>query len=392
MTVKNETKETTVADVLESLQERPTLRSVLTLLLVLLNHPAFICAVFFPNFGGRVPYTSWSCLSEKCETHTNQTHDRDTLCSGNMEEGEDFSWEMDGRGSLALDWGIYCEREYLGTLLSSLYFVGGALGLLIGSYTFDMYGRRITSCIGYAVVGVCMLAGAAAPNMEVLMVVRVVLGLGGFMGLGGLYVYVLECTAIKWRALVSSLFGIVWGLGELLVAPGMAYLIKDWRWLSVAWGLLILTVDLSWFLVPASPRQLFDNRGDEKAAKASLMRFSRIFGVELDLSNVRLVSSNVRKVKQSNCLENLQDFVNVRELRIQVLLQMWQWIVIAFVHYGFAFSWSKLGKDIYWSYVYAGIMEILAANICWAGKIFIRIQKSEIASRCKANIYNIKQI
>ena len=48
---------------------------------------------------------------------------------------------------------------------------------------------------------------------------------------------------------------------------------------------------------------------------------------------------------------------------MQLLIQMWLWVVSAFIYYGFSFSWSSLGKDIYMSYLFAAIGEIIAYTV-----------------------------
>ena len=49
-----------------------------------------------------------------------------------------------------------------------------------------------------------------------------------------------------------------------------------------------------------------------------------------------------------------------RELLIQLVVQMWLWMVAAFIYYGFNFSWAELGSNIYTSYLFAALGDILA--------------------------------
>jgi hypothetical protein len=39
---------------------------------------------------------------------------------------------------------------------------------------------------------------------------------------------------------------------------------------------------------------------------------------------------------------------------------MWMWMVAAFIYYGFSFSWSSLGSNIYLSYLFAAVGEVIA--------------------------------
>ena len=49
-----------------------------------------------------------------------------------------------------------------------------------------------------------------------------------------------------------------------------------------------------------------------------------------------------------------------REMLVQLLVQMWMWMVAAFIYYGFSFSWGSIGSNIYISYLYAAVGEVVA--------------------------------
>ena len=48
---------------------------------------------------------------------------------------------------------------------------------------------------------------------------------------------------------------------------------------------------------------------------------------------------------------------------VQLLVQMWLWMVSSFIYYGFSFSWASLGSNIYISYLYAAIGEVIAYTV-----------------------------
>jgi MFS family permease len=111
-----------------------------------------------------------------------------------------------------------------------------------------------------------------------------------------------------------------------------------------------------------------ENNKDKRAAMQGLKKIARLIGKELHEEEIDLQCSQQKGVAASSYLETLKDFIHFPELRIQLLIQMFQWIIVAFLYYGFTYSWSKLGKNIYWSYVFSGIAEISAALICWFGQ------------------------
>ena len=383
--VERKGKISTVEGVLDQIQSQSPWRGLVVLILLLATHLSTAYAISFPNFGGYIPYRKWECIGTstlctdrlsmyKVTNPDKSPYNSDVLCgifedSQSLEVGTDFNWDTsDGRSTYAVDWNIYCGTEYKGTLLSSLFFVGGFIGLLVGSFTFDTFGRRTTVIAGYFTVSLCMMISAAAPNTGTLMAIRVIMGIGSYMGLSGLYVYILENVSSKWRGLVSSIVAIGYNLGWTAVLPAFGYFIKGWKWLSVAGGILMLASVFVWFFVPDSPRHLMENKNDKVAAMNSLKRIATLFGRKLDLDEIELKSSKKDTAAPSSYLETLKDFIHFPELRIQLLIQMFQWTILAFLYYGFNFSWGKLGKNIYWSYAFSGIAEVSAALICWFGQ------------------------
>ena len=59
-------------------------------------------------------------------------------------------------------------------------------------------------------------------------------------------------------------------------------------------------------------------------------------------------------------LQGFNSYFNFSEMTIQLVLQMWIWMVSGFIYYGFSFSWAKLGDNIYLSYMYAALGEVIA--------------------------------
>ena len=49
-----------------------------------------------------------------------------------LELGNDFHWGRDAKQSFAIQWDLFCGREYLQTMVGSLYFCGGFVGALVG--------------------------------------------------------------------------------------------------------------------------------------------------------------------------------------------------------------------------------------------------------------------
>ena len=49
-----------------------------------------------------------------------------------LKVGEDFYWYTQGRTSFSIDWDLYCDREFLRSMISSIYFGGAWIGTAVG--------------------------------------------------------------------------------------------------------------------------------------------------------------------------------------------------------------------------------------------------------------------
>ena len=90
-----------------------------------------------------------------------------------------------------------------------------------------------------------------------------------------------------------------------------------------------------------------------EGAKLALKQFARLYRGPFNAVKTDLVPSNTG-AGTSTFMDGLRDFIRYPELRIQLLIQLWQWVVIAFLYYGFNFGWSKLGSNLLLSYLFAG--------------------------------------
>ncbi len=170
-------------------------------------------------------------------------------------------------------------------LLTTLTFAGMALGSLIAGVTGDKYGRRITYMYNLVLYTLGALLAAFAPNYEVLLAARLIvgIGLGGELNTGLTLVSELMPTKFRGAAVAtvnvaagglgifasSALAAIVLGpLESALGGPTVA-----WRWLLGILALPALLVFVYRWFLPESPRYLLVE-GQVKQANAVLTRLA----------------------------------------------------------------------------------------------------------------------
>ena len=149
-----------------------------------------------------------------------------------------------GTTSTKLQWVI---NAYL-LALGSFMLVGGSLG--------DRYGLRRVFLVGTAVFGAGALASALAPSMSLLIVARLVQGLGGALLVPGSLALVGSHFAEQERGRAIGTWA---GASALTTAAGPVlggWLVDQWGWPSVfllVVPLAALTIVVCWRRVPVSP-------------------------------------------------------------------------------------------------------------------------------------------
>ena len=126
----------------------------------------------------------------------------------------------------------------------------------------DSFGRRPVALAGLLVLSVSVLASAFAPNIEVLLALRVLAGLGGGTIPPNVVAAVSDVISPARRAQAVSALLAIQGLASAISVPTVAVLadLGSWRLAFFVAGLLLTTVFLaSWFWFPQDSRERVRN-------------------------------------------------------------------------------------------------------------------------------------
>jgi MFS transporter, putative metabolite:H+ symporter len=162
-------------------------------------------------------------------------------------------------------------RSGFSTLSQNAQFISATfLGMMLGSFATgflgDRYGRRFTYQTNLAVFGFASLASAFAPNIQVLIFLRFIMGLGlgaeNVVGYSTMTEFIPPQVRGKWLGGMS--FIVVLGLPATALVGTLVIPIFGWRAMFVIGGIGALVV---WYLrkaLPESPRWLESvGRNDE---------------------------------------------------------------------------------------------------------------------------------
>jgi len=320
--------------------------------------------VYMTIFTGFIPYSEWTCVSEKCfsllaESNYSQAfYSARPMCMNQLVAGTDFNWTSQ-RTSFSMDWGIYCESESKLSIISSFFFIGAFLGLVSSTAVFDRFGRKNGAIAGNIIAGVATILGTWVPSFEAMLVLRVLQGIGMFMNLTGIYCWVVEFSPTHLRGSLSPLILVMWSVGFVVIVL-IGYLIPYWNYIFLATGVFNFVLIVPLLIYPISPRFALV-RGREEEAKRILQSFSKVCNNEeaLDMDRVELVYT----VRKQSYLEQIRDFKKYPTLRKQTLLCILCWFSVAFLFYGFDFGWGKISSNLYTSYLFAALGKVFSFSI-----------------------------
>jgi MFS transporter, putative metabolite:H+ symporter len=161
-------------------------------------------------------------------------------------------------------------------LFVSMTFIGMTIGALLTGFVGDRYGRRFTYQVNLAVFGLASLAGAFAPNMETLIGLRFLMGMGLgaeiVVGYGTMTEFVPPQSRGRWLGMMA--FIVVAGFPATAIAANFLVPAFGWRAMFVIAGVGALIV---WYLrkaLPESPRWL-EAQGRTQEAEALMQEIER---------------------------------------------------------------------------------------------------------------------
>ncbi|KAK8395998.1 hypothetical protein O3P69_005227 [Scylla paramamosain] len=280
------------------------------------------------------------------------------------------------------EWDLVCDRRYLYSTTQAATFLGSLLGSLASSHLFDVTGRRrgvLLSCVMNIVFS---FLAAAAPDVRVFILLRLLIETCQVFLYIGCFVLAMEICDESQRNYIGALYLLPWALGCMLV-PGLAYLVRPWRWQQVAYSLLCCVTLLYW-LLPESPRWLiFKGRHDEAltlletAARVNQRKLPSQEVLRAAMRNIMHKEGN--KVQEergpaqpaglrhhaTRAWRHLLLVLTTRGVRQRALLLYYIWAVTTAPYYSLSHFSSIINTNIYMYSFLSGVVEVPAYLGLW---------------------------
>ena len=172
---------------------------------------------------------------------------------------------------LTADWQLTAGQA---SLLSSLFFAGYCVGVVVWSWFSDSYGRRPATALAFGLGNLSGVASFLAPNYTTFVLLRFLCGVGIAGAKNGVFMLGTEFAPPSARARVGALVSYAWLCG-LLFLVFSAWLLQDlgWRYLIFTYVPAMLVQLLLTSQLPESPRFSLVAAEPERAKQTLLAVF-----------------------------------------------------------------------------------------------------------------------
>ncbi|XP_061106528.1 solute carrier family 22 member 6-like [Conger conger] len=293
-------------------------------------------------------------------------------------QGCEEGWEYNMTeitSSIISEWDLVCDSHLLKQMGQSIYMGGVLVGAVVLGGLADKFGRRILLMLSYLLMAVSGTCAAFSPSFQLFCFFRFLCGMAlSGLGLNSLSL-ILEWIPTRVRTVVGTGTGYFYTVGQLILA-GMAYFIRDWRWLTLAASIPYFVVFLYslWFL--ESARWLVLNGKSKQAVKN--LRYVALFNgrrAEGDEINVKVLQESMKKeMSCSQGTHSALDLLRTPALRNITISLCVVWFTTSFAYYGLSMDLQKFGVDIYLIQVIFGAVDIPA-------KVIMTVSMSKIGRR-----------
>ncbi|XP_014895426.1 solute carrier family 22 member 6 [Poecilia latipinna] len=299
-----------------------------------------------------------------------------------------WSYNMtDMTSTIISDWHLVCDLRSLKQMGQTIYMGGVLVGALVFGGLSDRYGRRILLLISNLLMAVSGTCAAFSPSFSVFCLFRFGCGMA-LSGLGlNTFSLIVEWIPTRVRTFTGTATGYCYTMGQMLL-PAIAYLITDWRWLTLAVSLPYYVFFLIAWWFHESSRWLAINNKPEQAVKMlkSVARFNGRHE-EGEKINVKMLQESMKKeLSCSQGTHSALDLFRTPKMRVMTFCLSATWLSTSFAYYGLSMDLQKFGVNIYLIQVIFGAVDIPAKVVVTVCMSFIGRRPSQCGALITAGV------
>ncbi|EDW10400.1 beta-alanine transporter [Drosophila mojavensis] len=330
------------------------------------KHGAYAeCSMFVRNYSEIVRYLEYRTPYELQREQSSRLLKVDQESIVACQHGWHYDRSM-YPSTVVQEWNLVCSSSYYVTLALVLFGLGGLIGNYVFGYLVDLWGRR-PSFYAYLLLEIVACAASAfAWNYYSWLGLRFVVGLTVPAILASPYVLAIELVGPDRRVFCTIVSNIAYSLGLVLLS-GVVYLVRDWRYLTLAVSLPLLMLFSCFFVLPESPRWLIAV-GQTKRAVRILKVMARVNGVHVSRDFVeRMQQRLVRTQPAETTHYGILDLFRGTNMRRKTLIVTLIWFANTSVYVGLSYYAPALGGDEIWNFFLAGAVELPTYLLLWPG-------------------------
>ncbi|XP_073835862.1 organic cation transporter protein-like isoform X2 [Musca autumnalis] len=258
--------------------------------------------------------------------------------------------------TISNEFNIFCSDEWKLSLVGTLNNIGQFVGIPIGGFISDRYGRRTALAFGGFVAAILGIVRSFATSYTFFVIFEFLDSLASSPLYSVCFIVGIELVGPKRRVLACSLVTIFYAIGEMLLAIFAKYF-QNWRVLLRIMYIPALVLFIYFWILPESVRWLLSQRREEEA-KAILKRAAKVNKRELPEHSLdKLILANREKL--ANTTEGKFP------IKLAFTTLFWRiancsfcWIVNVLVYYGLSLNAVLLDGDKYNNFVFIAMVEI----------------------------------
>lgn len=299
---------------------------------------------------------TWRCAmnSTMCLSNATFTHEyNDIRCSMAR---SDWEYTEPREFSIVTFFDIYCDKEYLIHLSSSIFFVGWVTGSVVLGWVADSFGRKIVIFPSMAMILGCGFVTPFLPNIYYLIVFRFLVGFFIPGTIVQMLVLISEMVGTKKRPLAGIILWLFFGVG-LCVLALKAYFLQNWRYLFFTCTAPYLFVMLFYYFVPESLRWL--------RLKGNMDELMTIFKRIAEWNKKDFPKNIAINPSSSTHKRNHTPWELVRSPKtaLKTINLAFAWFANGLIYYGLAIGADDLGGSVYRNFVILSAAEIPAVIV-----------------------------
>lgn len=248
-------------------------------------------------------------------------------------------WSYFGpKQSFVTEFDLICHRTHIAALISSLCYIGGAIGCSVSGIASDRFGRKPVLIISSVISTASLFASGFITHEWQLMAMNLIRGIGAYPVFTCSSLYISELATQRRRALyISGLF--VGASFSYFSIDLISFFVDNWKHLSIYLSLPVVPIIFVLFFLPESPRWL---TMQEKYSEAEQV-MSKMISKPLSAIRIRPLSTTTTTTGKKY---TFRDFCRNRTgLKILSIASI-EWFLMCFVLFSVALETPNLGGSM----------------------------------------------